>query len=1027
MKSKNYRIPQTTFFTSVTAILVVVYITLCGSNTVQAQPVIANVYPNGTNMFQPTNTLSFTVTSSSGVTSLNVALTTTTLSGSLSYLQNLTVANGGLTVTGPNTAETVSASLKSNTLYSAAITATDANGPTTASYSFDTISPSYTWEAEDFDYNGGQYFDNGVDQYAGLSGVAGTDYNNTQVGSGNASYRPQGLETENPNSTGDKLRLQFINTTNFDYNVGWTATGEWGNYTHHYPAGLYNVYVRASDGNGNTADAAELSIVSGTASFVVAGSNTWSVLGEGWGTYQWCPVMDANGNLAQLNIPNDGGVSTIRSTIDQGNCNLNFFMLVPADTNVIPVTASFTNVYPDGKFQFEATNWLSFTVNSTNGIDTNNITVQLGVTNLLGQGFVTNFPAGDGLVVSGTSDSWNCSVPLLSNMVYTAFLQVIDKAGNPASMNLTFDTVSPLYSWEAEDYDYTDGGYIEGQTNAYLQLSAAQGVDIQVAAGNQYAHAYRGTPNISGPGDFLNNEPNGDVPRVGYGDTNNLNPITEVPFADYDIGWNSGGDWGNYTRHYPAGSYNIYMRGANGGENGASSQGAGYAELSLLTSGYGVGNETVTNLGEFTIYGTGNWQKYNWWPLKDTYGNLAKITFDGSQQTLRVTTIGQASGGSYNANYYMLVPAITNLPGISEVYPDGTALFQYTNKLSFVATSGAGIATSNIVVMLNGVKASGLTFTSVSSGWSVSCPLQANSAYNLTITVTDNSSQTVSSTISFDTFQSTDYQFEAEDYDYTSNGVSGLFVDNPQTNAYFGLLATPGIDLLESDQNANGFAYRTNTSLGLQIPTSASADLPRAQFANTTDYSIGFFGPGSWCNFTRHYPAGTYNVWERYAEGGSATASTLSKVTAGYGTASQTTSLLGTFTNLLGGWSSWTWSPLKDANGNMVQVTLDGSQTTLQLGGSPDSTKSEVNVNFLLLAPVTSSGGTVTLTASISGGNINISFPTQNGHTYQLLSNSTLTGGTWSSVGSPVTGDGSTKMVSDTVGSGNRFYRLQIQ
>jgi len=30
--------------------------------------------------------------------------------------------------------------------------------------------------------------------------------------------------------------------------------------------------------------------------------------------------------------------------------------------------------------------------------------------------------------------------------------------------------------------------------------------------------------------------------------------------SDYDIGFTDGGDFGNYTRHYPAGTYNIYMR-----------------------------------------------------------------------------------------------------------------------------------------------------------------------------------------------------------------------------------------------------------------------------------------------------------------------------------------------------------------------------------------------------------------------------------------------------------------------------------
>lgn len=42
---------------------------------VEAQPVISNVYPNGTNMFQPSSTLNITASSAAGVTNVTVALT----------------------------------------------------------------------------------------------------------------------------------------------------------------------------------------------------------------------------------------------------------------------------------------------------------------------------------------------------------------------------------------------------------------------------------------------------------------------------------------------------------------------------------------------------------------------------------------------------------------------------------------------------------------------------------------------------------------------------------------------------------------------------------------------------------------------------------------------------------------------------------------------------------------------------------------------------------------------------------------
>ena len=58
---------------------------------------------------------------------------------------------------------TVSAPLASNTIYGAVIRVTDVSGVVSSVLSFDTITPTYTFEAEDFDYsdgvNAGLFFD----------------------------------------------------------------------------------------------------------------------------------------------------------------------------------------------------------------------------------------------------------------------------------------------------------------------------------------------------------------------------------------------------------------------------------------------------------------------------------------------------------------------------------------------------------------------------------------------------------------------------------------------------------------------------------------------------------------------------------------------------------------------------------------------------------------------------------------------------------------------------------------------------
>src|SRR6266705_3889479 len=99
----------------------------------------------------------------------------------------------------------------------------------------------------------------------------------------------------------------------------------------------------------------------------------------------------------------------------------------------------------------------------------------------------------------------------------------------------------------------------------------------------------------------------------------------------------------------------------------------------------------TNNLGTFSLTGT-SYSTWQWVPLRDSVGNLAKVDLAG-QNTVRVT-----SGGGANANFYMLVPANTNLPSITGVSPSGAVLFQPTNTLVFTASSAAGISTNSITV-----------------------------------------------------------------------------------------------------------------------------------------------------------------------------------------------------------------------------------------------------------------------------------------------------------------------------------------
>jgi len=90
----------------------------------------------------------------------------------------------------------------------------------------------------------------------------------------------------------------------------------------------------------------------------------------------------------------------------------------------------------------------------------------------------------------------------------------------------------------------------------------------------------------------------------------------------------------------------------------------------------------------------------------------------------------------------------------------------------------------------------------------------------------------------------------------------------------------------------------------------------------------------------------------------------------------------------------------------------------------PSEAIPDVNVNFMMLVPLASP---VTLTATHVGANINISFQSQNGFSYQVQWKNNLTDVSWTSLNSPITGDGTIKSVSDPASGSSRFYRVSIQ
>ena len=417
----------------------------------------------------------------------------------------------------------------------------------------------------------------------------------------------------------------------------------------------------------------------------------------------------------------------------------------------------------------------------------------------------------------------------------------------------------------------------------------------------------------------------------------------------------------------------------------------------------GISDPTQTNTSSLTV-------TLNRAAVGYTSADAGITVLQLSPQIVFSANVNGASGKTFQVSF-----AYTNSfwPILNNVSPAGGNLFQSTNTFAFNVASGYGIPASNVIVNVNGVIATNLTLNGSNNNWNVSYPhLQPNMVYTVTVTVTDTNGNVATTTKSFDTFSAANFTWEAEDFDYSG----GHFIDNPQTNAYTGLGAIVNVDT-HQENFAGQDLYRPNG-----MDTEINGDVVRPQYNGTgySDYSIGYFSPGSWANYTRHYPAGSYNVYARLAAAGGATTCALSQVTRGWGTTSQMTNLIGTFYVPNTAWESYNYIPLINSFGNPVVISFNGSTNTLQLG-RPSSDTADCNANFLMLVPV------FALSANANSNSLVISFPTQSGFNYQMQYKTNLTETQWVPLGNSVAGNNSLESVTNSTAYQTRFYRCQIQ
>ena len=228
-------------------------------------------------------------------------------------------------------------------------------------------------------------------------------------------------------------------------------------------------------------------------------------------------------------------------------------------------------------------------------------------------------------------------------------IQVTNLAGSRALYLVEFDTFNRTnFTVEAEDFNFGGGQFIDTvvlssnpAANNYLDQDGIEDTDHNELSTDPTTstHDYR-------LNSLVGTERTGDVLRQKYVEAQANDPL----IRDYNLTAVQVGEWLNYTRTFPTGTYQIYGRLASG-ETGTNFE----ASLSMVAGASNV-NQTVTLLGSFKAVGH-HAQQFNYVPLTDAQSNLVSVTLGGIQ-TLRLTS----TLGTFNANYFMLVPAGVVVP-----------------------------------------------------------------------------------------------------------------------------------------------------------------------------------------------------------------------------------------------------------------------------------------------------------------------------------------------------------------------------
>ncbi len=483
--------------------------------------------------FVPANRATFHPAASGLSFSASALMPTNTLPASgIRVILNGQDVSSQLTFTGNDNSQSRTATfngLQPNSVYSAVYVVTDSGGlSTTNDVSFDTFVEATTVvvEAEDYNYGGGNFFDDSSPGlYGGNGGIQGIDFHDSTLNT----LGPYRFDEVDMATTADVARSKFINAGLSDYQIDGIIAGEWWNYTRTLTSPAYQLWVRAAT---TVAQPIRVDRVTGdrtqpnqTLQFV--GSLDIPRTGT-LNLFDYFQLKDVQGR--PISIP-AGAVTTLRLTAPaaNGDLALNYLILVPAAAS----TDSQTSVSPlPGAVGVRADAPIEATLyDGSTPVSTASVKLLVGGTEVS----ATVTKAGSVTSVKFTSPTiWSPSTTVAVSLIYN---DGADRTNNWSFTTATYPVLTPNmkvtdaatrgFVWRVHQNEANQDANIQKVLNA---LSGALGLPNLADPNSQGPASAPGTPANPGNGMMTFNIPT--VINVGqdtFGNFGSFIPDEQMP------------------------------------------------------------------------------------------------------------------------------------------------------------------------------------------------------------------------------------------------------------------------------------------------------------------------------------------------------------------------------------------------------------------------------------------------------------------------------------------------------------------